>query len=169
MGKVVKSARFVEQKYVVGVPAVDMSAPAPPIGDFDDAFDAARFAPPSNGSVNGHSNGVHAPEPEAVEEAQPQIDWERLRADAEAIVDRAAADAETLLKQAETTALDMVAKAEARVAQLEEEARTNGYQEGYDQGSKTAHDELDPVLKTMRELIEGVRAQREAVIASAEP
>lgn len=169
MGKVVKSARFVDQKYVVGVPAVDTVAPAPPIGEFDDAFAAARFIPQANGSTNGHSNGVHVAEPEVVEEPQPQIDWERLRADAEAIVDRAAADAETLLKQAETTALDLVANAEARVAQIEEEARAHGYQEGFDQGNKAAHDELDPLFKTMRELIEGVRAQREAVIAGAEP
>ncbi|MBV8637083.1 MAG: hypothetical protein JO322_03300 [Candidatus Eremiobacteraeota bacterium] len=169
MGKVVKAARFVEQKYVVGVPVMDTVSPAPPVGEFDEAFAAARFVPPANGSTNGYSNGVHTPEPEPVVEAAPQIDWERLRADAEAIVDRAAADAETLLKQAESTALDLVRSAEARVAQIEEEARANGHQEGFDEGHRAATDELDPVIKTMRELIESVRAQREAVIASSEP
>ncbi len=168
MGKVVKSASFSELKYVVGVPAVDSVAPAPPIGEFDDAFAASQFSPPSNASTNGHSNG-HAAPVEVIAEPVPQIDWERLRADAEAIVDRAADDAETLLKQAETTSLDLLAKTQARVEQIEEEARSNGYQEGYDQGRQAAHDELDPVFTTMRELVEGVRAQRDAVIASAEP
>ncbi len=169
MGKVVKSARFVEQKYSIGVPAVDSVAPAPPVGEFGDAFAPAYFAPPSNGSTNGSSNGVHVAEPEMYAEPVPQIDWEALRADAEAIVDRAAADAETLIKQAESTALEMVESAQARVAEIEEQARNNGYREGFEKGHAAAVDELDPVIRTMRELIEGVRSQREAVIASAEP
>ena len=171
MGKVVKSARFVEQKYSLGVPVVESVAPAPPVGEFDDAFSAASFAPSSNGSANGSGNGVHAHEPEAdvAPEPVPQIDWDALRADAEAIVDRAAADAETLIKQAESTALEMVTSAEARVAELEEEARNRGYDEGFKKGHAAAIDELDPVIRTMRELIENVRAQREAVIAGAEP
>ncbi len=169
MGKVVKSARFVEQKYVVGVPAFDLVAPVPPVGEFDDAFAAASFAPASNGSTNGSGNGVHLPEPDVHVEPAPQIDWEALRADAEAIVDRAAADAETLIKQAETTALEMVKGAEARVSEIEEHARSKGYDDGFEQGHAAANDELEPVIRTMRELIEGVRAQREAVIAGAEP
>ena len=171
MGKVVKSARFVEQKYVVGVPAVDSVAPAPPVGEFDDAFAAASFVPSSNGSTNGSSNGIHALEAEAVVSAEPlpQIDWDTLRADAEAIVDRAAADAETLIKQAESTALEMVKGAEARVAELEQQARDKGYDEGFERGHAAANAELEPVIRTMRELVESVRAQRDSVIASAEP
>ncbi len=165
MGKVVKSARFAERKYVVGVPAVDVVASAPPVVQCDDAFAVAHLAT----GLNGYSNGVHAPEPEPPAEPVPQIDWERIRADAEAIVDRAAADAETLLKQAEATAADIVTSAQARVAQIEEEARTRGCRRGYDEGRQAAHDELDPVFKTMREMIEGMRAQREGFIASAEP
>jgi flagellar assembly protein FliH len=169
MGKVVKSPRFVEQKYAIGVPVVDTVAPSARTGEFDDAFAAATFAPSANGSSNGSSNGVHAPEPEAVAEPVPQVDWEQVRADAEAIVDRAASDAETLLKQAESNALEMIAEAEARVAEIEEQAHSDGYREGFDKGHQAAQDELDPVVRTMRQLIEGVRAQREAVIASAEP
>ncbi len=165
MGKVVKSVNFDEKKYVVGVPAVDSVAPSAKVSEFDDAFAAASFAPPAN----GYSNGVHPAQEEAPVAPASQIDWDALRADAEAIVDRAAADAETLLNQAETTALDLVAKAQAHAAEIEEAARNTGYQEGFEKGRQEGQDELDPVIRTMRELIEGVRAQREAVIAGAEP
>jgi flagellar biosynthesis/type III secretory pathway protein FliH len=173
MGKVVKSARFVERKYVVSVPGAD--APTNGVsngisngvsnGEYDDAF-SLNVAAPS-------TNGYHEPEPlrEYEAEAPPalQVDWEALRADAEAIVDRAASDAESLLKQAETTALELVANAQARVAEIEEAARASGHAEGFARGHDEAIAEFEPVVRTLREWIDGIREQRDALISSAEP
>ena len=97
------------------------------------------------------------------------MNWEQLRADAEAIVDRAAGDAESLIRQAEQKALDLVAAAQVRSTKLEEDAREAGHEQGYTAGKSAAEDELAPVITTIRELIESVRAQRSAVIAAAEP
>ena len=169
MGKVVKSARFVEQKYVVNVPVAD--APSNGVATDADELFASHFTEPStNGNHEAPDALVDfgAAEADAVEEA-PQVDWEMLRADAEAIVDRAAADAESLLKQAESTALELVARAEARVAEIEEEARRDGRQDGFTKGHTEAISEYTPVVKTLREWIDGIREQRESVIAGAEP
>lgn len=165
MGKVVKAARFVEQKYVVGVPAVDTPSNGHVAAYEDEAF-AAQFAQPS---TNGHHDAEPIAEYEAPVAAAPQIDWETLRADAEAIVDRAAADAEQLLVQAESTALELVARAEARAAEIEEQARNAGHDEGFAKGHEAALAEFEPVVRTLRGWIDGIREQRNAVIAGAEP
>jgi flagellar assembly protein FliH len=171
MGKVVKSARFVDEKYVVGVPAVN-SVVAEVAAIVDDAF-AAEFAAVSgngNGNGNGHANGAYDLEPEAhVPEPVPQVDWEALRADAEAIVDRAAADAESLLKQAETTALELVERAQAHAAGIEEEARRKGHADGYAEGHQKGIAEFEPVVRTLREWIDSLHAQRDEYVTAAEP
>ncbi|HET9029703.1 MAG TPA: FliH/SctL family protein [Candidatus Aquilonibacter sp.] len=168
MGKVLRAARIVEQKYVVGVPVTDVPVSNGVAHDDDDAF-AASFAPPS---TNGHHDAEAYSgydEPVPVAPVAPQVDWERLRADAEAIVDRAAADAESLLKQAETTALELVERAQAHAAQIEEEARTKGHDEGFALGHEAGVSEFEPVVQTLRGWIEGIREQREGVLAAAEP
>ena len=167
MGKVVKSARFVEQKYAIGVPVVDAPSSNGVSAVHDDDAYAAAFA-----SVAPSTNGHHEPEAAIEYEAPaavPQVDWETLRADAEAIVDRAAADAESLLKQAEATALELVANAQARATEIEEEARRSGHDDGYAKGHEEAIAEYDPVVRTLREWIDGIREQRDAVISAAEP
>jgi flagellar assembly protein FliH len=169
MGKVVKAARFVEQKYVVNVPAVD--APSNGVVEESDDLFGSQFGEPS---TNGYHSDVaddlvevRAAEPAA--SPAPQVDWELLRSDAEAIVDRAAADAESLLKQAEAMALEMVERAQARVAEIEEQARRDGREDGFEKGHEAAVAEYTPVVKTLREWIDGIREQRESVIAGAEP
>ena len=93
------------------------------VHDQGDRLAAALRAP---STVRSYDNYDELPPLNEPEPPPPAVDWETLRADAEAIVDRAAADAETLLKQAQTSALDMIAKANARVAEIEDEARTRG-------------------------------------------
>ncbi len=161
MGKVVKAARFVEKKYVVGVPAAPVPD-APHEQESDDLF--AGFTGPS-------TNGAYVDEQPAAREAPParEVDWDALKADAEAIVDRAASDAESLLLQAETTALELVARAEARAREIEEEARAKAHAEGLELGRDEAKQELDPVIATFRELIESIGSQRAQVISTAEP
>ncbi len=159
MGKIVKSARFVDAKYVVEVPRAEQLVEAEAPRELD-ANPTVRVAAPS---TNGHTERITLPPP------QETVNWQQLRSDAEAIVDRAAGDAESLIRQAERKAIDLVTAAQARIAKLEEDARESGHEQGYTAGKSSAEDELAPVITTIRELIESVRAQRSAVIAAAEP
>lgn len=159
MGKIVKQARFSDAAYVVEVPRGDSPLDPAPTGDADQGV-AANFVTPSS---NGHTERITLPP------AEKQVDWDQLRADAEAIVDHAATDAESLIRQAESKALELVERARERIAQMEVEARASGREEGYAAGKSAADEELDPVITTMRELIESVRTQRAAAIAAAEP
>ena len=73
------------------------------------------------------------------------------------------------MRQAERKALDLVQAANTRISKLEEDAREAGHEQGYTAGKTAGEDELAPVIETIRELISSVKAQRGAVIASAEP
>ena len=160
MGKIVKSARFTGDRYVVEVPRTEMDheAVSDPT-DRDDRF-AVSFPEPS---TNGHTERIALPQPEL------RVDWETLRADAEAIVDRAAGDAESLIRIAETKAVALIDEAKVRAAQIESDARAAGRDEGFSAGKAQAEGELEPVITTMRELIESVRTQRVSAIMAAEP
>jgi flagellar assembly protein FliH len=162
MGKIVRAARIIDERYLVDVPlgTSDEAPSAPP--DSDDRY-AAAFRAPAESSYDDYHGSVAEPEPEKT------VDWETLRADAEAIVDRAASDAETLLKQAENTALDLVAKARERVDEIETEARKRGADDGYKEGKEKGQTELDPVIATFREVAQSIREQRELVLQRAEP
>jgi flagellar assembly protein FliH len=158
MGKIVKSARFSDKAYVVEVPEATVS----------EAFDADL--------ESNHRVAAFASEPALGRDddrglfgAEKQVNWESLRAEAEAIVDRAAGDAERLIRQAESTALELLTKARERVAHIEEEARDAGREQGYSDGKAAGEEELAPILATMRELIDSIRSQRAAVVAAAEP
>jgi flagellar assembly protein FliH len=159
VGKIVKSARFVDAKYVVEVPCAEQPVETETPLTLDEHPTVRTAAP----STNGHTERIAVPPP------QPQVNWEQLRADAEAIVDRAAGDAENLIRQAESKALELVHAAQLQVIALETDARASGHEQGYTAGKSAAEEELAPVLTTIRDLIESVRAQREAVITSAEP
>lgn len=160
MGKIVKKARFVDAKYVVEVPRAEQAIEEEACHEVVEN-PIVRIAVAQ--STNGHSDRSTLSPPEAL------VDWKQLRADAEAIVDRAADDAESLIRQAERKALEIVEAARSRVTKLEDDAREAGREEGYAVGKSAAEDELAPVITTIRELIESVRAQRGAVIAAAEP
>ena len=159
MGKIVKQARFSDAAYVVEIPRADAPADSGPAAQPEHEF-SANFASPSS---NGHTERIELPP------AEPRIDWNQLRSDAEAIVDHAASDAESLIRQAENKALELVERAHARIAQMEEEARAAGREQGYTAGKTAAEEELAPVITTIRELIESIRVQRSAAIAAAEP
>jgi flagellar assembly protein FliH len=164
MGKIVKSAQVSGEKYVVPAPRLNGASP-PPEASLD--VEDPRFSAPAPKMAS--MGEAFERQGERAHELQERIDFETLRADAEAIVDRAATDAESLLRQAEAVALEIVEKARVEGKKLEEDARSAGREQGYADGQRDAHDELEPVISTMRELIESIRAQRSEVIAAAEP
>jgi flagellar biosynthesis/type III secretory pathway protein FliH len=164
MGKVVKQAQISDAKYLVNVPEIDARerASAAPTGD--ERFEA-QFPRPEPSFNEGFSLSNEA---ESVAPA-PSVDFNAVKADAEAIVDRAAADAERMIKEAESAALTLVSGALARASEVQERAQSSGHDEGYKVGHEAASAELKPVIATFRDLVEGVRAARQAVITSAEP
>src|SRR6185437_7488300 len=165
MGKVVKAAQFADEKYLVSVPKIQAQPSSVPATSGDAIFEShfAREAP-------DFDEIAQAPAPAAyVESPAQQVDWEEVRADAEAIIDNAAADAERMINEAQAACLNLVSQAEARATEIRDQARDAGRNEGYDSGKAEASEELKPVIATFRELVEGVRAARSTVIAGAEP
>ncbi|HVA26861.1 MAG TPA: FliH/SctL family protein [Candidatus Baltobacteraceae bacterium] len=161
MGKIVRAARIVDERYYVDVPPAGLEEPPSAPNDRAQEYAAAFRAP-------GDAFGNFAPD--VAEPAPVQtVDWEALRADAETIVDRAASDAETLLSQAESAALDLVAKADARVNEIEEEARARGSERGYEEGKQRGQAELDPVIASFRDVAQSIREQRQNILERAEP
>lgn len=165
MGKVVKSAQFTDEKYLVNVPEIE-AQPQTPVSPAGDALYESHFSREPDFDRVGR-----APAPDAYEETAPpaRVDWEAVRADAESIIDNAAADAQRLIKETEAACLKLVSAAQARASEIRDQAREAGHGEGYDAGKAEGKEELGPVIVTFRELVEGVRAARATVIAEAEP
>lgn len=164
MGKIVKSGN-VGGKYVVAIPRVESSVEPPAFpGELEDRF-AAPFAFDEDVAFAAHAAPA-APEPPP---AEPQIDWDQLRADADAIVDRAAADAQRMIEQAQRSALELVEQAEARAQSMEAEARTRGYDAGFDVGKAAADEQMSEMIAAMHGLLAETRDSRRFVIESAEP
>lgn len=157
MGKIVKRAEFLDDAYVVGIPRVETPAYEAPAFDHPTVrVDVDPFAQ------------TFVAQPEA-ETYVPQVDWEAVKADAAAIVDRAAADADALLHEAQQRALEIVGQAQAEAARLEAQARESGYGDGVALGKAAADAEAETMIRTMRELVESARAERRDLITSAEP
>jgi flagellar assembly protein FliH len=161
MGKIVRSAKVGHERYFVDVPAAKMEVAEPAFSEEDDRFAssyAGQFAREESDDFE-----LRRAEPEQ------RVDWEALRADAEAIVDLAASDAEKLLKQAETMALDLLSKTNVHVDELEEDARKRGDERGYEEGKRAGQAELDPVIVAFREVAQSIREQRQDFLERAEP
>jgi flagellar assembly protein FliH len=164
MGKIVKSARMIDRAYTVAIPPVGNGTVvlAAAGAERDNVYAASQArAPFADESLEAESTTATEP----VE----CIDFETLRKEAEAIVDRAAADAEALIRQAESVALETLERSRANAGAIEDQARVQGRDRGYAEGKAAAGDELAPVIATMREMIESIRSQRANVISSAEP
>jgi flagellar assembly protein FliH len=163
MGKIVKRAHVASESYRVSVPQQNGvgHAAETPAREQDPMPVAATGVPPL------YEDAFDAAERSRT--IEQKIDFETLRMDAEAIVERAALDAESLIKQAESMSLELIESAQTKIAQLEEEARDSGRESGFTQGHEAANAELQPVITTMRQMLEGIREQREAVIIAAEP
>jgi flagellar assembly protein FliH len=151
MGKVIKGSSGSEERYTVAVPSLVV---APPSAFAPARFDAAEaFAP--------------APEPEAPPE--PQIDFAALEAQAQAIIDEAGRSAQALVDDAERRAAELLDEATHRAQTLAEEARRNGRETGYADGVAEVHASMAEMIATLGEIVEAARAERHALLASAEP
>jgi flagellar assembly protein FliH len=168
LGKVVKGARASEARYTIAVPDVERTVvhgiPEATSYEDDYGFNAyARETPGSSGSSNNSGFGSPQPAP------TPQIDFDALQSEAEAIIDGAQRDAEALLTDAHARARAMIDDAGARAEMIAENARRAAHEAGHSAGTQAAEREMSEMLATMRNLIEMARAERHKIIESAEP
>lgn len=162
MGKILKGAKLVKEAYVLVVPEIKPE----PESLLPAGFDA--YGVPGDDFVLDDStfDGNGHVEAELVE---PDIDFDQVRADARAIIDKASSDGEGILRDAASRAKQMVDQATARVQEIETQARARGHEEGVAAGRAAGQAELAEDVAAMHELIENARAQRNEVIEAAEP
>jgi flagellar assembly protein FliH len=155
MGRVIRGAAIAHTSYVVTVPELEAQPdPDAPTDELDDRLAVAQ-------------EGVH--EPARASDMPPRVDVERVRADAEALIDTASAQGEAILHRAAQHAREVVDRAVAQAAQIEAEAQERGHAEGIVSGRAAAEAQAADAIGAIQELVESVRAQRHLVIESAEP
>ncbi|MDB5071186.1 MAG: Flagellar assembly protein FliH/Type secretion system HrpE [Candidatus Eremiobacteraeota bacterium] len=161
MGRVVKGARFREERYALEVP--EIAAPAvettfsgdfasPELNGFGELDDALLFDAPLGGAP-----------------AVPAVDVEAIRAQADALLHDAARNAETLIEDAHNRARALIEDAAARADGIAQTARKRGHEEGFQTGRDAADREMNDMLVTMRGLLEMARAERHKLMEEAEP
>jgi flagellar assembly protein FliH len=162
MGRVVKGARFRDERYALKVPeivvpvveAVPVAGDSSPADDF--GFGALHEAFLADAPLAG-------PPPE------PDVDFEAIRLQAQMVLDEAALGAESLLADAHDRARALVEDAAARADSVVQDARRRGHDEGFHAGREAADAEMNDMLVTMRGLLEMARVERHKLIEEAEP
>ena len=162
MGKVVREARFIDGSYVVPIPHFERVAEPERQGELD-----TRFAAPFRGDAGVLEQPV--PEPAVEETPVPQIDWDAVAAEADALIDRAAEDARTLLADAAERGRALVAQAGERVLEIESQAKASAREQGFAEGRRQIEAETASLIATLRELVDSARNERHTVIEGAEP
>jgi flagellar assembly protein FliH len=161
MGRVLKGARVREERYALEVPEI-----APPAAETTFSGD---FASPEIFGFADDALLLDAPLGGAPPPAQPAVDVEAIRAQADALLQDAARDAESLLKDAHDRARALVEDAAARADGIAQDARKRGHEQGFGAGRDAADREMNDMLVTMRGLLEMARAERHKLMEEAEP
>jgi flagellar biosynthesis/type III secretory pathway protein FliH len=159
LGRVVKGVRLRVERYQLVAPEVEV----PPA----DAFAGDDFA-----SADGFGFGEESlltDGPLGSVPAEPAVDVEAIRAQAEALIEDAERNAEQLLADAHARARALVEDAVARADSVAQEARKRGHDAGFEAGREAADREMNDMLVTMRGLLEMGRAERQKLIENAEP
>jgi len=159
VGRVVKGVHLRVERYQLVAPEIAApSVETPAAGDFEspDVFGFGDDALLLDGPLGT------AP-------AEPTVDVDAIRAQAEALVEDAARSAEQILANAHARARSLVEDAAARADTIAQEARKRGHDEGFEAGRDAADREMNDMLGTMRGLLEMGRAERHKLIEDAEP
>lgn len=159
MGRVVKGARFRDERYALEVP--EIAAPV------EQATNAGDFASPDDCFGALHDGWLD--DPLGTVPAEPAVDVEAIREQAQALLDDAARDAEALLADAHERARALIEDAAARADAIAQDARKRGHDDGFHAGREAADREMEDMLVTMRGLLEMARIERHKLIVDAEP
>jgi flagellar biosynthesis/type III secretory pathway protein FliH len=162
MGRVVKGARFREERYALEIPEfVVPVVEAVPAADDVSSADDFGF-----GAIH---EALLADAPLAGAPREPDVDFEAVRLQAQAVLDEAAAGAESLLADAHDRARALIEDAAARADSIAQDARRRGHDEGFHAGREAADAEMNDMLVTMRGLLEMARVERHKLMEEAEP
>jgi flagellar assembly protein FliH len=155
MGKVIKGSARSEERYTVAVPAL-VFGPARSSGVAAERIDETRAEVP-------------APVPEAPAALEPQIDFEALAAQAQAINDEAARSAQALIEDGHRRVAELMDDATRRAQTIGEDARRDGHKEGFARGLREAEATMGEMVETLGAIVEATRTERHVLLASAEP
>ncbi|MBV8355798.1 MAG: hypothetical protein JO101_10795 [Candidatus Eremiobacteraeota bacterium] len=169
MGRIVKNAPASNERYIVAPPAGGGNGRAhlfdeAQLGGFEQSGAFGDFGNNSPATVAVISSGSSS-----FEVAEPQIDWEELRSQTEALVEAAASEGEAILREAHDRAAAILEATRGSAGDVTARAQEGGHQAGYAAGTDAAQAEMDSMLSTMRGLIEMARVERHKIIESAEP
>jgi len=166
MGKIVKSARVLNDHYVIAVPDVDLEAVPAAHAELDD-----RFVAPETPLAFSTGDLSWGNEPEQPEEPvrRPSIDWDAVRNDANGVIDAAVAGGESLLRDAGERARRLVAAAQEQSESIAAAAREAGHTAGLEAGKAEIETQLAQTVASLQGVVDEARAQRQKIIESAEP
>jgi flagellar assembly protein FliH len=168
MGRVVKGARFRDERYALEVPEIAVPVLVEAVaaaGAFasEDEFGFGAFGDGAFG------DGMLADVPLAAAPPESDVDFDAIRLQAQAVLDEAERDAEAVLTDAHDRAVALVEDAAARADTIAQDARRRGHDEGFAAGREAADAEMNDMLVTMRGLLEMARVERHKLIEEAEP
>uniref|UniRef100_E6Q199 Putative flagellar biosynthesis protein FliH n=1 Tax=mine drainage metagenome TaxID=410659 RepID=E6Q199_9ZZZZ len=156
MGKIVRGARLVEEAYRVGVP---------------DARIVGELAEESTAPSLDAADEVGETELRAVpqEPTIEVIDWESLRTEATAALERAKNSAREILEGAFRTASSLLDQGRREREAIAEAARGEGHEAGRQEGIARVDAEMNELLGLLHGIIDAVREDRDRFLRSAEP
>ena len=156
MGKIVRGAHMVEKAYAVGIPE---ERPLPEAAEEHRELGL-------EGVEDGEDDRLGSDAPEARVEV---IDWDALRAEASAALERAKGSAREILEGAFRTASALLEQARGERDAIAEAARSEGREAGREEGIARVDAEINELLTLLHGLIEAVREDRDRFLRSAEP
>lgn len=165
MGRVVKGARFRDERYALEVPEIAVPVIVEAVHVADDFASEDEFG----FGDSAFGDGLLADVPLATAPHEPDIDFDAIRLQAQAVLDEAERDAEAVLTDAHDRAVALVEDAAARADTITQDARRRGHDEGFEAGRAAADAEMNDMLVTMRGLLEMARVERHKLIEEAEP
>jgi len=161
MGRVVKGARFREERYALEVPEIVVPVVESVVAD--------DFASADGFGFGVLDDGFLADAPRASATLEPDVDFDAIRLQAQTVLDEAALGAESLLADGHDRARALIEDAAARADTIAQDARKRGHDEGFHAGREAADAEMNDMLVTMRGLLEMARIERHKLIEEAEP
>jgi flagellar assembly protein FliH len=161
MGRVVKGARFRDERYALEVPEIALPAV--------EVMDAGDSSPADDFPFGVLHDEFLADAPLASAPREPDVDFEAIQLQAQTVLDEAALGAESLLADAHDRARALIEDAAARADAIAQDARRRGHDEGFHAGREAADAEMNDMLVTMRGLLEMARVERHKLIEEAEP
>src|SRR6202011_2216943 len=168
MGRVVKGARFRDERYALEVPEISVPVIVEAVAAADVFASADEFGFGAFGDGE-FGDGLLADAPLASAPRELDVDFDAIRLQAQTVLDEAAQDAEALLADARDRARALVEDAAGRADAIAQDARRRGHDDGFQAGRDAADAEMNDMLVTMRGLLEMARIERHKLIEEAEP